>query len=176
VFHLKNTLNTLNREGVKMVDKNTNTVSDRAPRSADSRAKTARTKPWQPPSLLDAPTPPDGFVYRWLREAMVGVDDKANMSKRIREGWEPVRAEDHPEFEAPTVEDGKHAGVIGVGGLILAKMPTEIVNQRRDYYDRQAADQMQAVDNNLMRESDNRMPISNPNRKSQVTFGKGNDS
>ena len=173
---MKSTQNTSSEE-IKMADnKEEITTTDRTPRSADSRAKTARTKPWQPPSLLDAPTPPDGFVYRWLREAMVGVDDKANMSKRIREGWEPVRAEDHPEFEAPTVEDGKHAGVIGVGGLILAKMPTEIVNQRRDYYDRQAADQMQAVDNNLMRESDNRMPISNPNRKSQVTFGRGNDS
>jgi len=164
-----------------MVDKNTNTVendtaSGRTPRSADSRAKTARPKPWQPPSLLDAPTPPDGFVYRWLRESMVGVEDKANMSKRIREGWEPVRADDHPEFEAPTVEDGKHAGVIGVGGLILAKMPIETVEQRRAYYNKMASDQMEAVDSNLMRESDSRMPISKPNRNTQVTFGKGGDS
>ena len=107
---------------------------------------------------------------------MVGQEDKANMSKRIREGWEPVRAEDHPEFEAPTVEDGKHAGVIGVGGLILAKMPIEIVEQRREYYRKMASDQMEAVDSNLMRESDSRMPISKPNRKTQVTFGKGGES
>ena len=159
-----------------MVDKVENTESDRTPRSADSRAKTARLKPWQPPSLLDAPTPPDGYIYRWLRESMVGVEDKANMSKRIREGWEPVRAEEHPEFEAPTVEDGRHAGVIGVGGLVLAKMPIETVEQRRAYYNQMAADQMQAVDSNLMRESDSRMPISQPNRNTQVTFGKGNDS
>ena len=152
------------------------TTTDRAPRSADTRDSETRLKPWQPPSLLDAPTPPDGYIYRWLRESMVGVEDKANMSKRIREGWEPVRAEEHPEFEAPTVDDGRHAGVIGVGGLILAKMPIETVNQRRAYYKQMAADQMQAVDSNLMRESDSRMPISNPNRNSQITFGKGNDS
>ena len=147
------------------------TTTDRAPRSADTRDSETRLKPWQPPSLLDAPTPPDGYIYRWLRESMVGVEDKANMSKRIREGWEPVRAEEHPEFEAPTVDDGRHAGVIGVGGLILAKMPIETVNQRRAYYKQMAADQMQAVDSNLMRESDSRMPISNPNRNSQITFG-----
>tara|TARA_R110000744_G_scaffold48980_2_gene106655 strand:- start:361 stop:843 length:483 start_codon:yes stop_codon:yes gene_type:complete len=152
------------------------TTTDRAPRSADTRDSETRLKPWQPPSLLDAPTPPDGYIYRWLRESMVGVEDKANMSKRIREGWEPVRAEEHPEFEAPTVEDGRHIGVIGVGGLILAKMPIETVNQRRAYYKQMAADQMQAVDSNLMRESDSRMPISQPNRNSQITFGKGNDS
>ena len=152
------------------------TNTDRTPRSAENRAEKARLKPWQPPSLLDAPDAPEGYVYRWIRESMVGQEDKANMSKRIREGWEPVRAEDHPEFEAPTVEDGKHAGVIGVGGLILAKMPIEIVEQRREYYRKMASDQMEAVDSNLMRESDSRMPISNPNRNSQVTFGKGNDS
>ena len=152
------------------------TTTDRAPRSEDSRDKGSRPKPWQPPSMLDAPTPPDGYIYRWLRESMVGVEDKANMSKRIREGWEPVRAEEHPEFEAPTVEDGRHAGVIGVGGLVLAKMPIETVEQRRAYYNQLAADQIQSVDSNLMRESDSRMPISKPNRNTQVTFGKGNDS
>ncbi len=152
------------------------TNTDRTPRSAENRAEKARLKPWQPPSLLDAPDAPEGYVYRWIRESMVGQEDKANMSKRIREGWEPVRAEDHPEFEAPTVEDGKHAGVIGVGGLILAKMPIEIVEQRREYYRKMASDQMEAVDSNLMRESDSRMPISKPNRKTQVTFGKGGES
>ena len=157
-----------------MVDKNT--ATDRAPRSADSRAKEARPKPWQPPSLLDAPTPPPGYVYRWLRESMVGQDDKANMSKRIREGWEPVRSDDHPEFEAPTIEEGRHAGVIGVGGLLLAKMPVETVEQRRAYYNQMATQQMEAVDSNLMRESDNRMPLSNPERRTQVTFGKGGGS
>lgn len=151
-------------------------MTDRTSRSAETRAKTARRKPWQPPSMLDAPEAPPGYKHRWVRAEVRGHDDKANMSKRIREGWEPVRAEEHPEFEAPTVEDGRHAGVIGVGGLVLAKMPIETVEQRRAYYNQLAADQIQSVDSNLMRESDSRMPISKPNRNTQVTFGKGNDS
>jgi hypothetical protein len=149
------------------------TKSDRSPRSAESRDKQSRAKPWQPPSLLDAPEPPDGYVHRWIRESMMGQDDKANMSKRIREGWEPVRAEEYPEFDAPTVEDGKHAGVIGVGGLILARIPIEIVEQRRQYFEQMANDQMEAVDRNLMRESNSVMPIDKPNRQTRVTFGKG---
>jgi hypothetical protein len=106
---------------------------------------------------------------------MVGQEDKANMSKRIREGWEPVRAEDHPEFESPMIDEGKHAGVIGVGGLVLAKMPKETVLERRAYYARLANEQMEAVDNNLMRESNPIMPISNPSRTSKVTFGTGGE-
>lgn len=152
------------------------TATDRTPRSADSREKSSRKKPWQPPSLLDAPTPPPGYVYRWLRESMVGVEDKANMSKRIREGWEPVRSEDHPEFQAPTIDEGRHAGVIGVGGLLLAKMPIETVEERRAYYRKMSLDQMEAVDSNLMRESNPLMPISKPNRQTKITFGKGGDS
>ena len=156
-----------------MVDKDNTTESDRSPRSAESRDKTSRRKPWQPPSLLDAPPPPQGYVYRWIRESMIGQNDPANMSKRIREGWEPVRAEDHPDFEAPSIDDGKHAGVIGVGGLILAKIPKETVEERRAYYQNVADQQIQAVDNDLMRESNQVMPISNPNRSTKVTFGKG---
>ena len=152
------------------------TAPDRTPRSADSREKTSRRKPWQPPSVLDAPKPPSGYIYRWLRESMVGVEDRGNMSKRIREGWEPVRAEAHPEFEAPTVDEGRHAGVIGVGGLILAKMPIETVEQRRAYYKQMSSAQMEAVDSNLMRESNPLMPISKPNRQTKVTFGTGGDS
>ena len=156
-----------------MVD---DTTTDRAPRSADSREKSSRKKPWQPPSLLDAPTPPPGYVYRWLRESMVGVEDKANMSKRIREGWEPVKAEDHPDFQAPTIDEGRHAGIIGVGGLLLAKMPVETVEERRAYYRQMSSDQMEAVDSNLMRESNSIMPIDKPNRQTKITFGKGGDS
>jgi hypothetical protein len=106
---------------------------------------------------------------------MVGQDDKANMSKRIREGWEPVRAEEHPDFESPTIDEGRHAGVIGVGGLVLAKMPKETVMERRNYYSRLANEQMEAVDNNLMRESNPIMPISSPSRTSKVTFGTGGE-
>ena len=156
-----------------MVDEIKTTESDRTPRSAESRDKVSRRKPWQPPSLLDAPPPPQGYVYRWIRESMIGQNDPANMSKRVREGWEPVRAEDHPDFEAPSIEDGKHAGVIGVGGLILAKIPKETVEERRAYYQNLSDSQIQAVDNDLMRESNQVMPISNPNRTTKVTFGKG---
>jgi hypothetical protein len=156
-----------------MVD---DTATDRTPRSADSREKSSRKKPWQPPSLLDAPTPPPGYVYRWLRESMVGVEDKANMSKRIREGWVPVRSEEHPDFQAPTIDEGRHAGVIGVGGLLLAKIPVETVEERRAYYRQMSSDQMEAVDSNLMRESNPLMPISKPNRQTKITFGKGGDS
>ena len=156
-----------------MVEDNNTTKTDRSSRSAESRDTKARRKPWSPPSLLDAPEPPEGYVYRWIRESMAGQQDQANMSKRIREGWEPVMATDHPDFEAPSYDDGKHAGVIGVGGLILAKMPTETVAERRAYYAKLAGDQMEAVDHNLMRESNSVMPIDQPNRSSKVTFGSG---
>jgi|TARA_R100001163_G_C5066766_1_gene205408 hypothetical protein len=147
--------------------------SVRETRAAQSRDRNVRNKPWQPPSVLDAPDAPEGYVYRWIRESMVGNDDKANMSKRIREGWEPVRAEEHPDFETPVVEEGKYAGVIGVGGLILAKMPIEIVEQRKAYFRNMTSDQIQAVDRNLMRESNPVMPIETPQRSTKVTFGSG---
>ena len=147
--------------------------SVRETRAAQSRDSNVRNKPWQPPSVLDAPDAPEGYVYRWIRESMVGNDDKANMSKRIREGWEPVRAEEHPDFETPVVEEGKYAGVIGVGGLILAKMPIEIVEQRKAYFRNMTSDQIQAVDRNLMRESNPVMPIETPQRSTKVTFGSG---
>jgi len=123
--------------------------------------------------MLDAPEAPEGFKHRWLRAEVRGHDDKANMSKRIREGFEPVRAEDHPEFDAPTVDDGKHAGVIGVGGLVLAKVPEETVEERTDYFSRRSQEQLQGVDNDLLRDSDPRMPISKRDiqRNSKVEFG-----
>ena len=162
-----------------MTEKDTNNKveesvsTDRSPRSAQAREKETRRTPWAPPSALDAPAAPPGFKHRWIRESILGQDDKTNMSKRLREGFEPVRAEEFPDFEAPTVQDGVHAGVIGVGGLILARIPEETVNERKDYFDNMTADAMRAVDTDLMRESDPRMPISRPNRSSKVTFGKG---
>jgi hypothetical protein len=100
-------------------------VTGRNSRSAETRASQTRRTPWKPPSMLDAPEAPAGYQFRWIREATRGQDDKSNMSKRIREGYEPVRAEDYPEFEAPTIDSGSNIGVIGVGGLILAK-PSKI--------------------------------------------------
>tara|TARA_R100001443_G_scaffold3977_3_gene12001 strand:- start:600 stop:1088 length:489 start_codon:yes stop_codon:yes gene_type:complete len=161
-----------------MSEENTNNVkepvaSDRTPRSANAREKESRRTPWKQPSALDAPPAPPGFKHRWIRESILGQDDRTNMSKRLREGFEPVRAEEYPDFEAPTINDGVHAGVIGVGGLILARIPEETVKERQEYFDNMTADAMRAVDTDLMRESNPSMPISQPNRSTKVTFGKG---
>ncbi len=150
-----------------------NQVTDRNSRSAETRDSQTRRRPWQPPSMLDAPDAPPGYKFRWIREATRGHDDKSNMSKRIREGYEPVRAEDYPDFEAPTIEDGSRAGVIGVGGLILAKVPVETADERNSYFQQQTRDQLEGVDHNYMRESDPKMPIkdSDIQRSSKVEFG-----
>ena len=155
-------------------DNNTPEVrTDRNSRSAETRASQTRRTPWKPPSMLDAPEAPPGYQFRWIREATRGQDDKSNMSKRIREGYEPVRAEDYPDFEAPTIENGSNTGVIGVGGLILAKVPVETAAERNAYFKDQADTAMQGVDQNFMRESDARMPIkdSDIQRTSKVAFG-----
>lgn len=144
---------------------------DKTPRSADSRSSSSRPKTWKPPSSLDAPPAPEGYSHRWIRFEANGVDDRKNLSARIREGFELVRAEEYPDWELPTIQDGKHAGVIGVGGLMLARIPLEIAAQRRSYYTRQTNDQLSAVDNDLMRESNPTMPILKPDRQSRVTFG-----
>jgi len=148
---------------------------DKTSRSTGTRAATSRVTTWKPPSSLDAPPPPEGYVHRWIRVESSGVDDRKNLSARLREGFELVRAEEYPDFEAPTVQDGRHAGVIGVGGLVLARIPVEIVAQRRAYYNKQTSEQLSAVDNDLMREQHPSMPIIKPERQSRVTFG-GNRS
>jgi len=154
-------------------NKTTEVITDRNSRSAETRASQTRRTPWTPPSMLDAPNAPPGYQFRWIREATRGIDDKSNMSKRIREGYEPVRAEDYPDFEAPTIENGSNKGVIGVGGLILAKVPVETAAERNAYFKDQADSAMQGVDQNYMRESDARMPIkdSDIQRTSKVAFG-----
>jgi len=145
---------------------------DRAPRAVKTRAAKPRRKPWQPPSMLDAPDPPDGFVHRWIRAEVRGFDDRKNVSARIREGWELVRKEEYPEFEAPTIDSGRYEGVFGVGGLLLARIPVEIVDERTDYFLQRNADAMQAVDNDLMKETQHHsMAIQKPERQSRVTFG-----
>lgn len=145
-------------------------ISKRTPRAAETRSNVERRKPWRPSSSLEAPQPPEGYVFRWIRTEVRGYQDSKNVSGRMREGYEPVRAEDYPNFDAPTIEDGKHAGVIGVGGLMLCKVPEEIAESRAEYFARQTADQMTAVDNDLMKEQHPSMPISNE-RQSRVTFG-----
>tara|TARA_R100000656_G_scaffold60079_1_gene46656 strand:- start:895 stop:1281 length:387 start_codon:yes stop_codon:yes gene_type:complete len=121
--------------------------------------------------MLDAPPAPEGFRHMWIRAEVMGFDDRKNVAARSREGWELVRGEDHPDFEIPTIEDGKHAGVIGVGGLLLAKIPVEVVEERKEYFQSMTRNQMTAVDNDLAREQHPAMPISKPDRHSRVTFG-----
>ena len=144
----------------------------RSPRSSNTREKTAARKPWAPPSMLDAPPAPDGFKHRWIRAETRGFNDSKNISARIREGWELVRKDEYPDFEAPVVEGGKYEGVFGVGGLVLARIPEETVAERTAYFAERSADQMEAVDQDMMRENaHSTMTISRPDRQSRVSFG-----
>ena len=144
----------------------------KTPRANDAREKTQRRKPWAPASSLDAPPAPEGYKHRWIRAEARGFLDTKNVSARLREGYELVRADEYPDFEAPVVETGKYEGVFGVGGLLLARIPLETVSERNAYFDGRAKDLQQAVDDNLMREnSHNSMTISKPERQSRVTFG-----
>ena len=145
-------------------------MADRTPRAATTRDKTQRRKPWAPPSRLDAPDPPAGYVHRWIRVAMRGEEDKINVHSKLREGWEPVRADEYPEFEAPVIDEGRYSGVIGNGGLMLCRIPEETVHERSAYYGNRTREQMQAVDQDLMKDQHPSMPITR-DRRSRVSFG-----
>jgi hypothetical protein len=145
---------------------------ERAPRAARTRAAKPQRKPWAPPSLLDAPPAPDGYKHRWIRAEVRGFDDRKNVSSRMREGWELVRRDEYPDFEAPTIDSGRYEGVFGVGGLLLARIPVETIAERNDYFGKMNTDAMTAVDNNLMKETQHHsMAIQKPERQSRVTFG-----
>jgi len=148
------------------------TSSDRTPRAKKSRSSTTRRKPWAPPSMLDAPPAPDGYKHRWIRAETRGFDDRKNISAKLREGWELVRSDEYPDFEAPVIDNGKYEGVFGVGGLLLARIPVETIEERTAYFNQRSADQMQAVDHDMMRENaHSTMTIDRPDRQSRVTFG-----
>jgi hypothetical protein len=146
--------------------------SNRAPRELDTREKMERPKQWMPPQLLPDPTPEPGYAYRWIRISSLGKDDATNISGKLREGWEPVRAADHPEIRLFGSSNPKFPDCVEVGGLLLCKTPVEFTEQRNEYYRKQADAQMNSVDNTYMRENDPRMPMFKE-RKSTVTFGKG---
>jgi len=148
-------------------------TNNRVSRSADTREAQASRKPWAPPSMLETPPAPPGYVYRWIRAEVLNSDDKKNVMARTREGFELVRSEEIGNFELPTIQDGKHAGVVSVGGLLLAKIPEETRAERNAYYENRTQTAQQAVDNDLMKESDARSPIMSPRRTSTVTFGGG---
>ena len=139
-------------------------------RASQTRSETERPKVWTPPSSLDAPPAPDGYRHRWIRSESLGFQDTKNISGRIRSGYELVRADEYKDSNYPVVQDGKYKGVIGVGGLVLARVPEEIAQQRTDYYANQAKGQDEAIENDLMREQHQSMPI-DVDRQSRVTFG-----
>ena len=139
-------------------------------RAAGTRSKTERPKEYKPPSSLDAPPAPDGFRHRWIRAESMGFNDTKNIHGRLRSGYELVRADEYDTDQYPTVLDGKYAGVIGVGGLLLARIPEELAQSRMDYQRRQTEGQDESVETDLLRDQDKRMPIK-IDRNSKHTFG-----
>ena len=139
-------------------------------RSSETREKTARRKAWTRPSSLDAPPAPDGFKHRWIRESVRGYEDNKNVVGRIRQGYELVRADEYPDFDFPSESEGKHKGIVAVGGLLLAKVPLEIAAERDEFYSDQTKRQQEAVDNDLLKEQHPSMPINKPERQTRVTF------
>lgn len=144
----------------------------RTPRDLQNREADSRPKLWQPADLLPAPAAQPGYTFRWVRKSMIGVADPTNMSRSLREGWEPCRLEDHPELALSVDRDARNSDLVEVGGLILCKIPDEVAVARRSYYENHSASQQKAVDNNLMRENDPRMPLFKDSR-TEVTFGRG---
>jgi hypothetical protein len=139
-------------------------------RASQTRAKQEKPKVWTPPSALDAPPAPDGYRHRWIRAESMGQDDSKNISGKTRSGWEFVRADEYPNDDYPSVDSGKYAGVIGVGGLVLARIPEELAKQREAYYNQMTADRNEALDNDVLKEQHPSMPI-NQDRQTRVTFG-----
>ena len=139
-------------------------------RAADTRTKTERPKEYKPPSSLDAPKAPDGFRHRWIRAESVGFQDSKNIYGRLREGYELVRADEYSDMDYPVVADGKYAGIIGVGGLLLARIPEELAKRRVEYQKKLTEGQDEAVATDLLREQHKSMPI-DVDRQSRVTFG-----
>ena len=139
-------------------------------RAAVTRTKTERPKEYKPPSSLDAPPAPDGFRHRWIRAESMGFNDTKNIHGRLRSGYELVRADEYDAEQYPVVMDGKYAGVIGVGGLLLARIPEELAQSRMDYQQKQTEGQDESVETDLLRDQDKRMPIK-IDRNSKHTFG-----
>ncbi len=137
---------------------------------SQTRAKQEKPKVWSPPSALDAPPAPDGYRHRWLRTELMGTEDTKNMSGKLRSGWELVRGDEYPDDLYPTVDSGKYQGVIGVGGLVLARISEELAQSREDYFRKMTQDRDEALDNDVLKDQHPGVPI-NQDRQSRVTFG-----
>ena len=147
-------------------------ANDRTSRELETRNVFERPKQWMPPELLPNPNLEPGYSFRWIRVSTLGSDDPMNISSKLREGWEPVKASDHPEIQLMGNGKGRYPDSIEIGGLMLCKTPTEFSAQRDAYYQKQAESQMNSIDSNFMRENDPRMPLFKE-RNSKVSFGKG---
>jgi hypothetical protein len=147
-------------------------AENRVTRETESRDKTERPKRWMPPELLPNPNPEPGYGFRWIRVSTLGTDDPMNVSSKLREGWEPVKASDHPEIQLMGSGKNRYPDSIEIGGLILCKTPSEFIEQRNEHFQKAADGQMSSVDNNLMRENDPRMPLFKE-RRTEVSFGRG---
>ena len=145
---------------------------NRLARELDTRQVVARPQAWRPPETLPSPDPRPGWKHRWVRTATMGTADPSNISSKLREGYEPCKAEDYPELMMHAASEGRFKGSIEVGGLLLCRIPEEFLQQRMDYYSNQNKAQMESVDNNFLRESDPRMPLFSE-KKTKVTFGSG---
>ena len=150
----------------------TKELDNRITRELDTRETSERKKSWAPPETLPSPKPQPGWVFRWIRTSMMGQVDPTNASAKFREGWEPCKAEDHPELMLSADPNSRFKGNIEIGGLLLCKAPEEMMQQRNEYYARQAQSQMEAVDNNFMKANDERMPLFSEKRTT-TSFGKG---
>ena len=139
-------------------------------RASQTRVKETKKQVWTPPSSLDAPPAPDGYHHRWIRAESMGFDDTKNMSAMLRSGYELVRADEYPETDYPAINDGKYKGVIGVGGLLLARISLELVKSRKEYFNNLTKEKDEAINNDLLREQHPGMPI-DVDRQSRVTFG-----
>ena len=147
-------------------------AENRINRELDTRERKVRKKAWTRPEVLPSPNPEPGYDFHWVRVSTQGQVDATNVSSKLREGWEPVKATDHPEITIVAIEQERFKDNIVICGLMLCKAPKEMIEERNAYYNDQAQAQMTSVDNSLMRENDPRMPLFNE-RKTKVTFGKG---
>ena len=142
----------------------------RTSRASQTRTKSEKKKTWTPPSSLDAPPAPDGYRHRWIRAETMGFNDTKNIAASLREGYELVKADEYPDEDFPTMSEGKYAGVIGVGGLLLARIPEEVAKSREEYFQQKTQDGNEAISTDLLKEQHPSMPI-NEDRQTRVTFG-----
>jgi hypothetical protein len=147
-------------------------VQNRMVRELDSRTTSMRPQAWRPPETLPSPDDRPGWTHRWIRISMVGKSDPSNISSKLREGYEPCKADEYPELLVHASEEGRFKGNVEIGGLLLCRIPSEFLDQRAAHYANLNKAQMESVDNNFMSGSDPRMPLFS-DKRSKVTFGSG---